>query len=52
MHESLRTCFELQCRRHTRTVEAKEAASTAVKNNVPEIVRYKGSAICDICKIV
>ena len=27
-------------RRHTRTVEANEAAS-AVKNNVPEIVRYR-----------
>ena len=35
MHESLRT----NCRRHTRTVN--EAASSAGKNNVPEIVRYK-----------
>ena len=28
-------------RRHTRTVEANEVAASAVKNNVPEIVRYK-----------
>ena len=38
MHESLLRCI----RRHTRTVEANEAARSAgVNNSAPEIVRYK-----------